>query len=137
MAKKRSKNWNNFLLLAGLTVATVASYFLVTDKKAFPKNNTPGPSPPGPPKPCLANSSEFPLQLGSGYSARTNARCEAEYVTKVQTTINKFLVNPKFGLDLLSVDGKYGSKTQAAVHRLWGVNYVNKTLYDNMSNYNF
>jgi len=136
-SRKSKKNWNNLLLLAGLAIATIASYFLVTDKKGISQTTSPGANNPPPPKQCLAEGSEFPMELGSGYATSANATCERVYVTTIQGIINKFLIKPSYGLDLLTVDGLFGVKTEAAVYRLWGVKYVNKILYDNMLNYKF
>jgi len=138
MAKK-SKTWYNFWLLAGLTAATVASFFLYTDKKGISQTTLPGENntTPSPSPTCNATASEFPMKLGSGYSLSSNATCEKVYVKQIQTIINKFLIDPKFLLNLLSIDGMFGPKTEAAVYRLWGTSNVSKVLYDSMLNYNF
>ena len=86
-------------------------------------------------KQCKTTAAEFPMRLGSGYSGNANEYCETVYVRVIQTVMNKYLKQD--GMELLTVDGKFGAKTATAVSYVYNglTDNITKQDYDDLVNY--
>jgi len=147
---KSKKPYTNYLIGAAVIAAAVAGYYYMTSTPAAgpapdPSDTTgkttpavtPNPSPAQKPPVkggCNTTAAEFPLKMGSGTATNANAYCEKIYVQVVQMVLNKFLKND--GKTLLTVDGIFGAKTEAAVKYYYGdLTYVSKAQYDSMMDF--
>lgn len=135
---------NKKVLIAGAAiVAAAAGIFLIARRKRevipgtgiipnagtgiIPNAGIFGTSPNKP-----VNGITFPLQLRSGYSGRPSAENQA--VKTLQRNLNmKIALRTYLGLSKLTVDGKFGPKTEAASQKVLGVKQVSYTLYKQLS----
>lgn len=149
---KKNKTYTNVLIAAAIAAAAIAGYFIISsspDKSGTGNDNSNAGTDTGsntggengntqtgrPPKECLAKSTEFPFGNGAGYDDRDNAVCENAYVKNIQKYLNKLLKIrvAAWGPTLLTVDGKYGDKTESAVKLIFNNNgKVTKPMYDMM-----
>ena len=77
---------------------------------------------------CSATESEFPLAVGAGYATSSNSICEQKYVTNIQKALNQFISTAR--QTPLTVDGKFGPKTEAALQAYFKVTAVNYDTYN-------
>jgi len=126
------KTGSNLIIFAAVAVAAVAGYFMLTSKSttaAIGTNTGTGTGTgTGTSPTCQAQASEFPLAVGSGYSGNANSVCEQKYVANVQKALNNFLANDK--ATLLSVDGKFGPKTEMVLDTYFKVATVDLITYN-------
>ena len=71
-----------------------------------------------------SSKSRFPLSKGSGMSSRSYQNAD---VKVLQKHLNKISPTPLLPLE---VDGKFGSKTEARLIRMYKVNSVSKDLFN-------
>jgi len=123
-AQKKKTFWKKALMY-GVPASAIAIglYYILKGNSA---NTTTPPDTTEPPVGgnCASTGTAafLPLKLYSGYTGTT---CESDAVKKLQTYLNKSAkVNPK-----LSVDGKFGTLTQAAVIAVFGHSTINAADY--------
>lgn len=137
----------NLLIGGAVVVAAIAGYFMLTSTKSTTNETkktlidqavkdpaaTTGQVDTS--KQCKTTAAEFPMRLGSGYSGNANEYCETVYVRVIQTVMNKYLKQD--GMELLTVDGKFGAKTATAVSYVYNglTDNITKQDYDDLVNY--
>ncbi len=150
IVKGENKLYMNLLIGGAVVVAAVAGYFMLTAKSTTDTTKgTAGQSKSSgnstsidtsttsidTSKQCKTTAAEFPMRLGSGYSGNANEHCETVYVRVIQTVMNKYLKQD--GMELLTVDGKFGAKTATAVSYVYNglTDNITKQDYDDLVNY--
>lgn len=144
IVKGENKLYMNLLIGGAVVVAAVAGYFMLTAKSTTDTTKgTAGQSKSSgnstsidTSKQCKTTAAEFPMRLGSGYSGNANEHCETVYVRVIQTVMNKYLKQD--GMELLTVDGKFGAKTATAVSYVYNglTDNITKQDYDDLVTYN-